>query len=289
MNLVGKIFIVLIFVMSLVWMSFSLAVYSTHQNWKDLVKGEGGLEQQLQQAQERVTELKDREAKLQSDLDTEKTARRMTVTKLEAENRDLKNQRVQQERDLADLVQERDDALAALKATQEAERALRDEIMGDGQEVVGLREQVRLARAERDKQFDEAVKTQEALHQALFQLQTLRDRAATLTADLADARKVLDKHGLKPIPALYEDIPYPVEGLIAEVGSDGKMIEINIGSDDGLMSGHKLEVYRVGDVTTYLGRVEVTQTEPDKAVCKVLPEFLQRPLQRGDRVTAKLQ
>ena len=39
MNLVGKIFIVLIFVMSLVFMAFSMAVYATHRNWREVVVG----------------------------------------------------------------------------------------------------------------------------------------------------------------------------------------------------------------------------------------------------------
>ena len=36
MNLVGKIFIVLILVMSLVFMSFAVVVYATHHNWKEV-------------------------------------------------------------------------------------------------------------------------------------------------------------------------------------------------------------------------------------------------------------
>ena len=35
MNLVGKIFVVCIFVMSMVFASFSIMVYATHTNWRD--------------------------------------------------------------------------------------------------------------------------------------------------------------------------------------------------------------------------------------------------------------
>ena len=37
MNLVGKIFVVFIFVMSLVFMAFAMAVYTTQQNWREVV------------------------------------------------------------------------------------------------------------------------------------------------------------------------------------------------------------------------------------------------------------
>ena len=83
--------------------------------------------------------------------------------------------------------------------------------------------------------------------------------------------------------------PPAVEGVVLAVNADG-LVEISIGSDDGLMKGHALEVVRRGSgVSVWLGRVEVTETSPDKAVCKVLPEFLQRPIQRDDRVTSRLK
>ncbi len=36
------------------------------------------------------------------------------------------------------------------------------------------------------------------------------------------------------------------------------LVEINIGADDGLRKGHKLEVVRMNGGTTYVGRIEVT-------------------------------
>ena len=50
MNLVGKIFVVLIFVMSVVFMAFAMAVYATHKNWREVVAalaGSGGPSKQL--------------------------------------------------------------------------------------------------------------------------------------------------------------------------------------------------------------------------------------------------
>ena len=37
MNLVGKIFVVVILVMSVVFMAFAMAVYATHRNWREVV------------------------------------------------------------------------------------------------------------------------------------------------------------------------------------------------------------------------------------------------------------
>ena len=60
MNLVGKIFIMLIFVMSLFWMGFAVVVYATHTNWKDLVENpQTGLNQRLQSEKEHTQGLED--------------------------------------------------------------------------------------------------------------------------------------------------------------------------------------------------------------------------------------
>ena len=45
MNLIGKIFTVLIFVMSIVFMTMAIMVYATHKNWRDVVhRAQYGLE-----------------------------------------------------------------------------------------------------------------------------------------------------------------------------------------------------------------------------------------------------
>jgi predicted nucleic acid-binding Zn-ribbon protein len=300
MNLVGKIFIVLILVMALLWMGFSVAVYATHRNWKEFVENTEesadkplGLRPQLERQKAENKELVSQRDKLDRELTAETAARSAALTKLEAEKRSLADQRDRLDGQLAKAVQDHTDAVADLRATQEKEAALRLEIAGgtapDGTQVVGLREEIRQAQAARDEAVDAVTKLTEQLHQARNEIQSLRERLATLTQDLADAKTVLDKHGLKPVPALYDDVPPPVEGKVLEVGAAG-LIEISIGSDDGIRKGHVLHVVRQGGgVSNYVGRVEITETEPDKAVCKILPEFLQRPIEREDRVVAKLQ
>lgn len=63
MNLVGKIFVVLIFVLSLVQMSLTMTVYVTHTNWRlvadnsDTTKGPLGLKQRLEAAESELNTL----------------------------------------------------------------------------------------------------------------------------------------------------------------------------------------------------------------------------------------
>lgn len=71
----------------------------------------------------------------------------------------------------------------------------------------------------------------------------------------------------------------PVDGVVLVVRKD--LVEISIGSDDGLRKGHRLDVYRE---STYLGRVAVRRTAPDRAVAEIIPAFHKGQIRKGDVV-----
>ena len=96
-------------------------------------------------------------------------------------------------------------------------------------------------------------------------------------------KEVLDRHDLDEFTPVV-DIPPRVDGVVTAV-SDRDLLEISIGSDDGLRVGHTLEVYRNN---SYLGRVVVRRTEPDRAVVEILPEYRKGTIRKGDRVATKL-
>ena len=290
MNLIGKIFIVLILVMCVLWMGFAVAVYATHTNWRDVVMNPEdkvtrekplGLRFQLEASKQRNQELKDELEKVLGELAAEKAAKRQALTKLETENDELLRKRDQQEKDLVTLVQAERTAVTTMKTCQEALAVLRNE-------VDGLRADIRQAEKDRDNHFSELVRLTDQLYQAANQYRALKARSVTLAADMAKAQTVLRKFSLKPEPTLYEGTPPRIDGVVLAAGGKG-YLEVSIGSDDGLLKNHTLEVYRsAGGVSSYLGRVQVTDTAPDKAVCKILPEYLKGPMQRGDRVASKL-
>jgi hypothetical protein len=76
-----------------------------------------------------------------------------------------------------------------------------------------------------------------------------------------------------------------LDGLVTAV-SDNNLIEVSVGSDDGLRSGDTVEVYRGA---SYLGRAEVLRTAPDKAVAKILRQYRRGTIQKGDRVATRLK
>lgn len=291
MNLVGKIFTVLIFVMSLFFMAFAVAVYSTHKNWREVVMNPKdqatrdkpvGLMYQLEDLRTRKQELEDQKLKLEGELEAERKAAIQVRSKLETANERLQDEVEKQRKENVRLDEAQRKAVAALETSHKELARLRGE-------VDQLRADILDAQQKRDKHFKMVVQLTDELHQAANELKRLKGRQLTLAADLAKANEVLRKFKLVPEPALYEGVPPDVEGLVMAV-PEPDLIEVTIGADDGLLEGHKLFVYRPsGNGNKYVGRFQVVRTEPDRCVCKADPGYRQSYPERGDRVTSKIR
>jgi len=281
MNLVGKIFVVLIFVFSLVFMSFAIGVYATHRNWRDVVLDpQNGLKQKLTQAETRYKELEGVRLRLETELANERSSRQRAVAALEEEKNQLFTRKDALEKQEAKLKQDTAVANAAMEATQNTLAKLREEIES-------LRSDIDVAREERDKNFTRAVKLEDELAQAKGRLDLLSKRNAELTADLSKYSIAVQDAGIQ----IERGGPPRLDGVILASRSTG-YVEVSLGSDDGLEKGHELDVYRVGPTVAenkYLGKVRVVQTEPDKSVAQILPNFKRGTIQKEDRVATRLQ
>jgi len=293
MNLVGKIFVVLIFVMSLVFMSFAVAVYATHRNWREVVLlpkdqvvpgKEIGLKFQLDEAKVKNEGFKNELEKVTRERDAEKAARTDAVTKLENELRDLTKERKKREQEYAALVKsERDNVALAKSAVDETARSEK--------ELAGLRTEVLQAQKDRDANFKEVQRLIDELHQAVNDKVQLQNRLTTLAQDLAEAKEALRWVGdLNPKSDYKAKAPPKVDGVVLATPGAG-LVEVSLGSDDGLRKGHQLEVYRIsGGASTYVGRIEVIKTAPNLSVCKLADKFPQNSnIMKGDRVASKIE
>ena len=274
MNLIGKIFVVLVFMMSLVFMSFAVAVYGTHQNWKQAAtewknKRELALAE-LQKAQ-------DEKAQLEKQIADESLAKRGALAKLETERSELQTQR-------DELVKQRDALMIKDKVAVAALDTAQQNLAKLTKEVEGLRGEIRDAQTQRDKSFDRVVELTDQIHQAQGELKRLEERRVQLAGEIAAANQVLKAHGLnKDTPV--DGLPPQIRGKVLAINRDN-MIEISLGSDDGLRTGHTLEVFRG---SKYLGRVEVLHASTDRAVGKVLPGFKKGSIQKDDDVATRFK
>lgn len=282
MNLVGKIFVVLIFVMSLVFMTAAVFTYATHRNWRDeVLNPEKGYQFKLKEAKDQNTKLTAEKDNLQTVLDKEKTNRRAALAKLENEIEELKKQRDLDQKKLDGLTKSEREAVAAMQALQATEASLRKET-----EVI--RDQKHKAEQDRDAAMKQVVERTDDLQQQALEMRSLRARNKTLVDDLTKAKSVLLHFNLDPSRE-YSNVPPEVDGVVLATLGNG-VIEISIGADDGLQKGHVLEVFRQAEgVNKYLGRVEVIQVAAEKAVCKTVPGMQKGTIQVNDRVASKLK
>jgi hypothetical protein len=101
---------------------------------------------------------------------------------------------------------------------------------------------------------------------------------------LTQSMDTLRKFGLRPDTPGPNEPPPPLNGLVTKVSTTGQLIEVTVGSDDGLRKDHTMEVF---NDKRYLGRMKVIETKPDSAVGRM--EILNGRIQRGDRVATKLK
>ncbi len=283
MNLVGKIFVVLVLLMSVIFAAFAVAVYATHKNWMLVVDnaspGPGqdlGLRQQLEQRQQRLQELTDRRNALAMQLEEEKSAYEQVRVKLENEKEELRRERDHRDKELADLTQAHREAIAAVDASHKELARLRSDIDT-------LRKEILTAQKERDDHFKEVVRLTDQLHAAVFELNQLKETNRELLVELTDMKNKL--RAAKIDPDAEMGLPV-VEGLVLAILGDG-LVEISIGSDDGIRQNHQLYVYRTGGGRNmFVGKIEVLRTDVDRSVCKIIES--QGNLAKGDRVASQL-
>ena len=272
MDTLGKIFVFAVMVMSVVFMSFAIAIFSSHTNWQ---KESERLQTELEQAvaeraakESELTTLIDQNAA--SEKDQEQVVKKLE-TALQQKNTELADLKKKREAELSNL----DKDIAELSEAKD-ERDAADELVGKlREEIHGLQDKLK-------KSVNDGASLASELHQSESELAMTTERKKQLEEQVANARDVLQQNGLS---LKRPEIVIPVVGgVVTAIAND--LAEVSIGSDDGLQAGHELEVFRADE---YLGRLRVVSVKPDRAVVRVLKDFARGIVQRGDRVATRLK
>lgn len=274
MNLLGKIFTVLILLASVALMIIAMFVYSTHRNWQDAYNQ---LNTKFQAAQSANADAEAQYLAQISQLKSEQSAAVQDVAKLETERNLIVSQNQAIQKEVDELRRDQAQSVALVKATEENINRLT-------QEVTGLRDSIRVAQQERDEQFHTTLKATSELHSVGGQLQQLEERSSQIVAQLADVTAKATEGGVD----LQGEFVPRVRGKVSKLrrSTEGLLIEITVGADDGIRPGQNIEIFR-GD--RYLGRAEIMRADPDRAVGRILREFQQGQIQENDDVATKLR
>lgn len=276
MNWLGKVFVVLILLMSIVFMALSMAVYATHKNWKTVADS---LDKQLQTARAETEQLKTAHNRRVEELMALTEAAQQQVRKLESERVSLADRNVQIQTELDQLKQQQREQIASVSATQELNKGLTSE-------VTNLRQQIRTEQQARDSAVAATMTATEELHKVAGEYDTARERNEQLMKQVSGMTYILREKGINPNTEPGSVVP-TVNGIVSQIRRAGgeTRVEITIGADDGLTAGNTLEVSR-GD--KYLGRIHILETSPDKSVGRVDRRFQQGQIQEGDRVATRI-
>ncbi|MCL2349369.1 MAG: hypothetical protein FWC50_14050 [Planctomycetaceae bacterium] len=279
MNQLGKILVGVLCVMSIILMAFAIVAFSTQHNWKTAY-------QNLDKEREKIKGLNDQREREKTDLERQKKELEDTLReetgKLSAKNADLEKENTQLKGDMDSFKATSDNNVKLAAATQQNLKDLYTE-------VTKLRGELSSAQMERQAIFTDLVTANDRAQSLALELATLAKTNQTLAKDYANARQLLDKLNYTLDPTAYTDIPPRVQGTITEIRPTG-LVELSIGSDDGILQGHRLHVYRENDgVASYLGAIDIVSTEPSKAVGRIIPELRNGTILRGDHVASKIQ
>jgi hypothetical protein len=277
MNWLGKVFVLVIVIMSLVFMGLSMAVYATHKNWK--TESEKLNTELTTVKAEKEAEITKRN-QLVENYEREKTTWTQQNVKLEAEESAQAERLVQMQTELDGLKQHEREHIAAVASTQ----AINQTLAG---EVGELRQKIRTEQQTRDRVFKTALDATEQLHQSAGDYEKALEENKQLTKQVAGMTSVMTEKGIDPKTDPGSVVP-TVEGVVNQVRrtAGAQLVEVSIGADDGLKTGNTLEVSR-GD--RYLGKLEIIETSPDKSVGRVDRKFQQGQIQEGDRVATRIK
>lgn len=288
MSFVGKMLILLQVVLSVAFMALAGAVYTTQTNWRSRA---ADLETQVA---DRDTEINDAAAAAQRQIDVlsqERDAANIRAETAEGQNAQLVAQLANEQRD-NNLLELDNKAQTALAEAKSDEASFRDE------EAQRQRIAYQTLRGQNDQLAATLRNTEDILFAANLERQALAERFDGLLAQNGDLKRILRLNDLPSDPSEYaglEEPPPPVDGLVLATMKDNtnrtEMVEVSIGSDDGLQKHHELDVYRAtisGGKVHYLGKIRITLVTPDRAVGYVIQAAKNGIIERGDNVTTKL-
>jgi|688.fasta_scaffold21017_6 hypothetical protein len=272
-NVLGKIFVFGVFVMSLMLMSFAVAIYSSHVNWQEVAKKK---QEDLDKLKAEETSLNQEITRLTANVATSEAARDQVIAKFQ-------QALIEKDKELKTLKDARDDKLTEMQKKIADLATVEADLTRAREEVTKLQAEVRDKQQKVDSQVTRAAEIAGQLHEKESFLEIANERKSQLEKQVAQARLLLKQNGLS-LDSLPKDRVPTMNGVVMAVADDA--IEVSLGFDDGLQTGHQIEVYRNDE---YLGRAIVKSVKPDRAVAVLVREYSRGIVQRGDKVTTRLK
>jgi len=282
MTQLGKLLVVAITMLAMVFLGLTTVVMMTAENWKDKALAEtkklGDARSELTKAENAAAELSKELTLLKQGHTGEIAQKDQTIADLEAriKDKEAEYQRVNTALSVAQenatlsstestsRVDETDSLRVSLKSAQDQANSLKLQEKDLNQQIVSLTKQLEAARNTNER---------------------LRDEVATLSSTLSTAGLSTDVRNVKALAN-----PPAVEGLVSRVDATSNHVELSIGSDDGLVPGHELFVFRRSPNAQFVGKIRIIAADPERAVATVVGKtYLGTKVTEGDVVSTSIK
>jgi chaperonin cofactor prefoldin len=282
MTFVGRILVIVIMIFAVIFLGISTVVYSTAKNWKAA----------HQEQVKKVDELKKKLADTQAQKDAAAKGLEDAKNAFDAQKKNLENQISSLEDQSKRGQTEIQDVRGKLAVAEQSAKSTLDEVEARRKETTLLRDQ----KSAVEKQANEFKLHQAELNDRIRELERMLETATKNNSDLRE--RVAKFSTLLRQSGLSDDItqikglesPPPVQGEITRVDPSNRRVEMTIGSDDGLVPGHELYIFRTSPRPEYVGKITVVSVDPDQAVGKVVGHTYQgKKIKEGDIVSSTIK
>lgn len=288
MSFVGKMLVVLNLVLSFLFMALAGGVFAVHKTWKE-------------KTAQAITQI-DTEKKRADALQVEKD----TAAKTHQEEMSKETDRaVKAEADLENLTRQVATLTQQNNALQQKNNQFVAVAENKTSEAGARQDESELRRIENTKlreQLDAETTANRKLMDTLFakdlEMKDLKDRFNVALRDYGEMRTFLGTKGLhfdRESVRRAQEPPPKISGLVIDVKNDKTnrpaFIEISLGSDEGLVVGHEMDVVGSGlgnRKPDWLGRIKIIDVRPDSAVGQVIAKQANGIMEKGDVVTTQL-
>lgn len=282
MTQLGKLLVVAITVLAMVFLGLSTVVFMTADNWKDKALAET---KKLQASQGELTKAQDEVARVTTEMarlaDEHKNAvaiKDQALKDLEGRNKTIESDLVQVRKELSVAQQ-----TATLTSTESGTRVAETEALRTS--LKSAQEQANTLKLQEADLNQRIVDLGKNLDTARNVNNRLRDEVATLSSTLNKAGLTADVRNVKALAN-----PPEVEGMVSRIDAKAEHVELTIGSDDGLVPGHELFVFRRTPNAQYIGKIRIIATDPERSVATIVGKtYLGTKVTEGDIVSTTIK
>ncbi|MEC7923263.1 MAG: hypothetical protein VX496_07700 [Planctomycetota bacterium] len=287
MSALAKVFVVFVFLLSILFFGTSATLYLTREDWATNYENyRTAVTAEVAKLAERVDQLKGERDTLDDALrlvSEDELAKAGQIKKLQIEL-DGKNAQI------AKIEAQRDESIIAKTATDNVNASL---VSQNTTLTTQLREAhdnrdtaidaQKVANAEKFRMKRDLDATTTELHEARVEHSALDDKYNSLELAYGAVEKKLGKDGIEAI--LSGLVSPPIDALVEEVDANLSLVVLSVGSQDEVKEGAEFTIYREDK---FVGKVRVNKVYENLAGARVLFTAEGADIKQGDRATTRI-